>query len=271
MIVIENSNIIENLVTDFRNIGINITNNVINKISSDVDIQNSNIEKFIVNKWTQVKNKYVFIVNFDDTVVAIYNKTKFDYNPGNIKLSDVASDEYRCYELINNRGSIRGKQADRRSSRDGYIDTKYDDVSGLSNIPSSQRYVYRRDFDPQENKKYYSLLLQQNRLSQYESILNNGYDIVTDLIMHRRKEQTIGKRTVYNDWIQKLTKQIQKIELLLDGIHKNVDPDIDKVKKELKSLDRIRNDAIRLIQTEDDTIKRFGRTPARPPVKATRR
>ena len=39
---------------------------------------------------------------------------------------------------------------------------------------------------------------------------------IEDMIIHRRKEQTVGKKAVYTDWINKLTSKINVAELKMD-------------------------------------------------------
>ena len=91
-----------------------------------------------------------------------------------------------------------------------------------------------------------------------------------DLIAHRRAEQTVGKKAVYTNWIKKLASSIESAELLMDALDKNVNPDIPKLLRSLKSLERVTTDAYKFIGYEDDAIKTWGYTKQRKPVKIER-
>ncbi len=257
----------ENAFTDLKKNQVYIPKEVAYNISMDVDIQNSNSEPLYIEKWQDIRGKYVFIVS-KNILIATYNKDKFDYNPNNIKVSSVIN--YDCYQLVNNSGSIINKHNNRISSRSDYIDTEKDDLSKLNNVPKSTRYINKNDWDPTINQKYYMLKLQQNKLSVYSEILDKAFDLCKTLSEYRKKEQTRGKKLVYTDWYRKISDQVYKVEVILDAIDKNMNPDINKLKKELAKLQNITKTAEEFLDTEDDSISIFGRTKERPHANVTR-
>ena len=161
------------------------------------------------------------------------------------------------------------KITDRQSNRSGYVDLSTDNVS-YNKPPKSTRYVFDKDWNPEVNKEYYIKLLHQNRLGRYAQQLDYAYTIMEDLISHRRKEQTVGKRAVYTNWIKKLASSIESAEILMDALDKNVNPDIPKLLKSLKSLEKVTKDAYKFIGYEDDAIKVWGYAKQRPHAKIER-
>lgn len=256
----------ENLVTDLKSAGINISKNVIDAIPYDIDIQNSNVQPLDITKWQDMKGKFVFITDDNNNVVAIYAVDRFVYNPKKLKNSDVT--DYNCWEVINNKGSVQSTRDVRAKNRKGYVDlTK---PNNYNKPPKSTRYVFDKDWNADVNREYYTKLLHQNKLGRYASQLDYTYTIMQDLITHRYKEQTVGKRGVYTNWIKKLATQIETAETLMDALDKNVNVDIPKLLKSLNTLEKTTKDAAKFIGYEDDAIATFGYTKQRPHVKIER-
>lgn len=260
----------ENIVSDLKTYGIIIPKKVLNNISFDVDIQNANVEPLTLNRWQDIKNKYVLIANnSSDEIIAIYNKDKFDYNPNKLKVSELTdNDLYSCYN-VTNISSIMRKHNDRLALKKDYVDLQTTDTS-YNKPPKSTRYVFDKDWNPERNKEYYTKLLQQNKLGQYSDYLEYVYTVMEDLIEHRRKEQTTGKKLVYSNYIKKLASQIETAETEMDALDKNVNIDINKLKKSLTSLSNTAKLAAKFIGTEDDAIKVWGYAKQRPHVKIER-
>lgn len=256
----------ENLVTDLKSAGINISKSAIDSISYDIDIQNSNIQSLNITKWQDMKGRFVLISNSDNNVIAIYNKDRFDYNPNKLKNSDIIN--YECWEVINNMGSVVDKRNSRIQSRLGYTDLSKSNK--YNKPPKSTRYVLDRDWNINASREYYTKLLHQNRLGKYAERLDYTYTIMQELITHRYKEQTVGKKGVYTNWIKKLASQIEVAETLMDALDKNINPDIPKLLKGLNSLEKVTNDAKAFLGYEDDTIATFGYTKQRPHAKIER-
>ena len=256
----------ENLVTDLRNLGIKISQKAINSIPYDIDIQNSNIQKINISKYQDIKGIFTLLVD-NNEVIAIYNKDRFAYNPNRLKMSDVVN--YDIYEVINNKGSVNDLRNQRQLSRQGYTDLRTSNTS-YNKPPKSVRYVLDRDWNAEASKEYYTKLLHQNRLGKYAEQLEYAYTVIEDMIIHRRKEQTVGKKAVYTDWINKLTSKINAAELQMDALDKNVNVDIPKLIKSLNTLDKIVKDASKFIGYEDDAIATFGYTKQRPHAKINR-
>lgn len=252
----------ENLVTDLKNFGIHISRNAINSIPYDIDIQGSNVQELNINKWQDIKGKFVLISDTDNNVVAIYNLSKFDYNPNKLKVSDVVN--YMCWEVVNNPGSVTDKRDSRAKSRQGYVDLNR--PNNYNKPPKSVRYVLDKDWNAEINRDYYTKILHQNKLGRYAEQLDYTYTIMQDLIQHRHKEQTVGKRGVYTNWIKKLASQIETAETLMDALDKNVNPDIPKLLKSLRTLESTTKQAMDFISYEDDAISTFGYTKQRPHV-----
>lgn len=256
----------ENLVTDLKNSGIKISQKVINSIPYDIDIQNSNVQKINISKYQDLKGKFT-LLTADNEVIAIYNNDRFAYNPKKLKMSDVIN--YDIYEVINNKGSVNDLRNQRQLSRQGYTDLRNTD-NIYNKPPKSVRYVLDKDWNVEASKEYYIKLLHQNRLGQYADRLEYAYTVIEDMIQHRRKEKTVGKKAVYTDWINKLTGKINTAELQMDALDKNVNIDIPKLIKSLNALDKIVKDASKFIGYEDDAIATFGYTKQRPHVKINR-
>ena len=256
----------ENLVTDLRNSGIKISPKAINSIPYDIDIQNSNIQKINISKYQDIKGIFTLLVD-NNEVIAIYDRDRFVYNPNKLKMSDVVN--YDIYEVINNKGSVNDLRNQRQLSRQGYTDLRTSNTS-YNKPPKSVRYVLDRDWNAEASKEYYTKLLHQNRLGKYAEQLEYAYTVIEDMIMHRRKEQTVGKKAVYTDWINKLTCKINAAELQMDALDKNVNIDIPKLIKSLNTLDKVVKDASKFIGYEDDAIATFGYTKQRPHAKIER-
>lgn len=254
---------IENIVTDLKSYKVTVPQDIIKNISYDIDIQNSNVQPIELNKWTDIKKKFVLIAdNNTNNIIAIYNKDKFDYNPKKIKTTNLTDDIYTCYEVINNKGSVMSKRNTRLQSRQGYTDLQSTETS-YNKPPKSTRYVFDRDWNPEINKEYYTKLLHQNKLSKYADQLEYTYTIMEKLIEYRRQENTVGKKGVYTNWIKKLATQIETAETLMDALDKNINVDIPKLLKSLKTLDTTTKQASQFIDYEDETISSFGRAAKR--------
>ena len=91
----------------------------------------------------------------EEVVSAIYNKSKFDYNPNKIKVSDLLTDEYHCYEVVDNKGSILSKQKERRDARAGLVKTSESDIPKRS---TQRMYSMEKDWNPEINPSKLSAL-----------------------------------------------------------------------------------------------------------------
>ena len=252
----------ENIITDLRKQGVVLSKDAFNTLNTFIDIQNSTVSPLTISNWRDTKGKTI-LVSDSGNVVAVYDNDKFIYNPNKLKVSNLT--DYDLFEITVGMLNVQKRREQRRDYKSGLVSPK---DSEIPNLPKSSSLVWLKDFDPEVNKRYYTKLLRQNNLSKYTSILDNAYDIVSNLIIHRKAETTIGKRTVYNDMINKLVGQIRKIEDLINGIDKDFnDESFDSIGKEMKKLSRIVKDAQDLIKTEDDTIRRFGQPKTRPHTK----
>ena len=256
----------ENIVTDLKSFGINISRDIISSISAEgIDVQNSHIQVLNVGKWQDAKNKIILVANDSNDVIAIYNKDRFIYNPEKIKVSDLT--DYFCYEVISSQDDIEGKRKGRADSRKGLVDLKSDDISSYNKPPKSIRYALSGDYDVSVNRDYYTTLLHQNKLSQYASQLDSAYDTIEGLISFRRRERTTGKKGVYTNWIKKLATNIENAENQIRGLDKNFNADITKLTKTLKTLSNTVKDAEHFMEVEKSVV---GKTKKREPVKPTR-
>ena len=267
---LDNEIIDENIVSDLKSNDIHISPKVLKNISLDVDIQSANIVPLSVQKWQELKNKYVLIANnATNDIIAIYNKDKFDYNPDKLKVSElIDKDLYSCFE-VTNISSIRQKHNDRIALKQDYVDLQNSNTE-YNKPPKSTRYVFDRDWNPERNKAYYTKLLQQNKLGEYSRYLEEVYDVIENLIDHRRKEKTTGKKLVYSNYIKKLASQIESLETEMDALDKNVNINLDNLKRNLKSLSNSTDLAKEFLKTEDDAIKVWGRAKQRPHRKIER-
>lgn len=256
----------ENIVTDLKSFGINLSRDVINAISAEgIDIQNSNIQVLDINRWQDAKNKIVLVADDTNKVIAIYNKDRFIYNPNRIKVSDLS--EYFCYEVIALQGDITDKRKQRTDSRKGLVDLKSDDISTYNKPPKSIRYALNADYDVSVNRDYYTTLLYQNKLDKYASQLDSAYDTIEGLISFRRRERTTGKKGVYTNWIKKLATNIENAENQIRGLDKNFNADITKLTKTLKTLANTVKDAEHFMEVEKSVV---GKTKKRDSIKPTR-
>lgn len=252
----------ENIITDLRKQGITLSKEVFDKLNEYIDIQNSTVSPLTISNYRDAKGKTI-LVSDGENVIAIYNNDKFVYNPNKLKVSNLQ--DYDLFEIAVGMLNVQKRREQRRYYKSGLVSPK---DSTIPNMPKSSSLVWLKNFDPETNRRYYTKLLKQNNLGKYTSVLDSAYDIVANLIVHRKEETTIGKRTVYNDMINKLVTQIRKIEDLINSVDKDFnDDDFDKLEKEMKKLHRVIIDAKDLIRTEDDTIRRFGHPKTRPYTK----
>ena len=267
---LDNDIIDENIVSDLNSNDIHISPKVLKNISLDVDIQSANVVPLNIQKWQELKNKYILIANnATNEIIAIYNKDKFDYNPDKLKVSELTDkDLYSCFE-VTNISSIRQKHNDRIALKQDYVDLQNSN-NEYNKPPKSTRYVFDRDWNPERNKAYYTKLLQQNKLGEYSRYLEEVYDVIENLIDHRRKEKTTGKKLVYSNYIKKLASQIESLETEMDALDKNVNINLDKLKRNLKSLSNSTDLAKEFLRTEDDAIKVWGYPKQRPHRKIER-
>lgn len=255
----------ENIITDLRKQGVTLSKEVFDKLNEYMDIQNSTVSPLTISNYRDAKGKTI-LVSDGGNVIAVYDNDKFVYNPNKLKVSNLQ--DYNLFEIAVGMLNVQKRREQRRDYKSGLVSPK---DSTIPNMPKSSSLVWLKDFDPETNRRYYTKLLRQNNLGKYTSVLDSAYDIVTNLITHRKAETTIGKRTVYNDMINKLVGQIRKIEDLINGIDKDFsDSAFDSIEKEMKKLSRIVKDAQDLIKTEDDTIRRFGHPKTRPHTKIER-
>ena len=267
---LDNDIIDENIVSDLKSNDIRISPKVLKNISLDVDIQSANVVPLNIQKWQELKNKYILIANnATNDIIAIYNKDKFDYNPDKLKVNELTDkDLYSCFE-VTNISSIRQKHNDRIALKQDYVDLQNSN-NEYNKPPKSTRYVFDRDWNPERNKAYYTKLLQQNKLGEYSRYLEEVYDVIENLIDHRRKEKTTGKKLVYSNYIKKLASQIESLETEMDALDKNVNINLDKLKRNLKSLSNSTDLAKEFLRTEDDAIKVWGYPKQRPHRKIER-
>lgn len=252
----------ENIITDLRHNGINIPKSAFDILNQFVDIQNSTVGRVDISRWQDVKNTLDLVVDNGD-IIAVYDTDRFIYNPNKINISDITN--YDNYSINVQGTNVVKRREQRKYDLTGLSRTK---DSSISNVPKSTSLIWTKDWDSEVNRRYYFKLLRQNNLSKYTKDLDIAYDLVTDLINHRKEETTIGKRTVYNDMINKLVTQIRKIEDLINSVDKDFnDDDFNKLEKEMKKLPRVIVDAKDLIRTEDNTIRRFGHPKIRPHTK----
>lgn len=242
----------ENIITDLRRNGINITQDMSDAINEFADIQNSFVHKLDIDKWQDVKGKTVLFVN-NGEIEAVYGDERFMYNPGNVKVSQAP--EFDIYEVEVLGTNVQNRRQERRDYLKGLTKAK---DSSFSNVPKSTTYIWSKDWDPEVNKIYYSKLLQRNHLGRYASQLEDAYDVVKELI-DQRKERLTGKRTEYDRMITNISRQIGKIEDEMIAAERDFEFDVDKLKKEMSKLPNLVNTAREFIKTEEDEYKHWGK------------
>lgn len=242
----------ENIITDLRRNGINITKDMFDAINEFADIQNSFVHKLDIDKWQDVKGKTVLFVN-NGEIEAVYGGGRFMYNPGKVKVSQAP--EFDIYEVEVLGTNVQNRRQERRDYLKGLTKTKN---SSFSNVPKSTTYIWSKDWDPEVNKVYYSKLLQRNHLGKYASQLEDAYDVVKELI-DQRKERLTGKRTEYDRMITNISRQIGKIEDEMIAAERDFEFDADKLKKEMSKLPNLVNTAREFIKTEEDEYKHWGK------------
>ena len=242
----------ENIVTDLRRNGINITQDMFDAINEFADIQNSFVHKLDIDKWQDVKGKTVLFVN-NGEIEAVYGDGRFMYNPGKVKVSQAP--EFDIYEVEVLGTNVQNRRQERRDYLKGLTKTK---DSTFSNVPKSTTYIWSKDWDPEVNKVYYSKLLQRNHLGKYASQLEDAHDVVKELI-DQRKERLTGKRTEYDRMITNISRQIGKIEDEMIAAERDFEFDVDKLKKEMSKLPNLVNTAKEFIKTDEDEYKHWGK------------
>ena len=242
----------ENIITDLRRNGINITQDMFDVINEFADIQNSFVHKLDIDKWQDVKGKTVLFVN-NGEIEAVYGDGRFMYNPGKVKVSQAP--EFDIYEVEVLGTNVQNRRQERRDYLKGLTKTK---DSTFSNVPKSTTYIWSKDWDPEVNKVYYSKLLQRNHLGKYALQLEDAYDVVKELI-DQRKERLTGKRTEYDRMITNISRQIGKIEDEMIAAERDFEFDVDKLKKEMSKLPNLVNTAKEFIKTEEDEYKHWGK------------
>ncbi|MBO7210530.1 MAG: hypothetical protein J6V44_05950 [Methanobrevibacter sp.] len=242
----------ENIITDLRRNGINITQDMFDAINEFADIQNSFVHKLDIDKWQDVKGKTVLFVN-NGEIEAVYGDGRFMYNPRKVKVSQAP--EFDIYEVEVLGTNVQNRRQERRDYLKGLTKTK---DSSFSNVPKSTTYIWSKDWDPEVNKIYYSKLLQRNHLGRYASQLEDAYDVVKELIDQRR-ERLAGKRTEYDRMITNISRQIGKIEDEMIAAERDFEFDVDKLKKEMSKLPNLVNIAREFIKTEEDEYKHWGK------------
>lgn len=242
----------ENIITDLRRNGINITQDMFDAINEFADIQNSFVHKLDIDKWQDVKGKTVLFVN-NGEIEAVYGDGRFMYNPGKVKVSQAP--EFDIYEVEVLGTNVQNRRQERRDYLKGLTKTK---DSFFLNVPKSTTYIWSKDWDPEVNKVYYSKLLQRNHLGRYASQLEDAYDVVKELI-DQRKERLTGKRTEYDRMITNISRQIGKIEDEMIAAERDFEFDVNKLKKEMSKLPNLVNTAREFIKTEEDEYKHWGK------------
>ena len=242
----------ENVITDLRKNGINITKEMFDAINEYVDIQNSFVNKLDIDRWQDIKDKDVLFVDNGD-IVAVYGNNRFMFNPGKVKVSQAP--DYDIYEIQVLGTNVQNRRQERRDYLKGLERTK---DSKFSNVPKSTTYIWSKDWDPEVNKIYYSKLLQRNHLGKYAAQLEDAYDVVKELI-DQRKDRLTGKRTEYDRMITNISKQIGKIEDEMIAAERDFSFDVNKLQKELSKLPNLVNVAREFIKTEEDEYKHWGK------------
>jgi hypothetical protein len=242
----------ENIITDLRKDGINISKEMFDAMNEFADIQNSFAHKLDIDRWQDVKGKTVLFVN-NGNIEALYGDGRFMYNPGKVKVSQAP--EFDIYEVEVLGTNVQKRRQERRDYLKGLTKTK---DSTFSNVPKSTTYIWSKDWDPEVNKVYYSKLLQRNHLGKYASELEAAYDVVKELI-DQRKERLTGKRTEYDRMITNISKQIGKIEDEMIAAERDFNFDVDKLKKEMSKLPHYVQLAKDFIKQENDEYKHWGK------------
>ena len=247
----------ENVITDLRHNGIDITKTIFDMMNEFVDLQNSYITKLSPDVSTKLGDKTV-LVGEGKNIVAVYTNGKFMWNPNKLRLKDLP--EYDVYEVVMQGTHVQNRREERRDYLKGLTPTK---DATYSNVPKSTTYIWDKDWNPETNKVYYTKLLQRNHLGRYAQDLNDAYDIVKQLIDQRRDRLT-GKRTEYDRMITDISKQIGKIEDEMIAAERDFSFDPTKLKKEMSKLPGLVDRAKMFIRSEEQEYKRFGK---RKPIK----
>lgn len=244
--------IIENIITDMRRNGINITDQVFDMINEFIDIENSYITKITpaINK--KLGEKTLLVVDSGD-IIAVYNRGKFMYNPDKIKVGEFH--DYDVYEITIQGTHVQNRREERRDNRFGLVPTK---DAPYSNTPRSSQYIYGKDWDPEVNKVYYTKLLAQKHLGKYAQQLEDSYEVVKRLI-DQRKERLTGKRSEYDRMITDISKQIMKIEDEMVATERDFSFDDTKLKKELSKLPGMIKKAELFLRSEEYEFKHSGK------------
>lgn len=242
----------ENVITDLRHNGINITKTVFDMMNEFVDLQNSYITKLSPDSSTKLGDKTV-LVGEGKNIVAVYANGRFMWNPNKLRLKDLP--EYDVYEIVMQGTHVQNRRQERRDQLKGLTPTK---DSKYLNVPRSTTYIWDKDWNPETNKVYYTKLLQRNHLGRYAEDLNNAYDIVKKLIDQRRERLT-GKRTEYDRMITEISKQVGKIEDEMIAAERDFSFDPSKLKKEISKLPNLVSKAEMFIKSEEQEYKHWGK------------
>lgn len=242
----------ENVITDLRHNGIDITKTVFDMMNEFVDLQNSYITKLSPNVSTKLGDKTV-LVGEGKNIVAVYTNGKFMWNPNKLRLKDLP--EYDVYEVFIQGTHVQNRREERRDYLKGLTPTR---DAKYSNVPKSTTYIWDKDWNPETNKNYYVKLLQRNHLGKYTQDLNDAYDIVKQLIDQRRDRLT-GKRTEYDRMITDISKQIGKIEDEMIAAERDFSFDPTKLKKEMSKLPNLISKAEMFIKSEEQEYKHWGK------------
>ena len=247
----------ENIFTDLKKNGIQLTGDMFDAINEFVDIQNSSATQIYPDSWRDIKDKTVLLTS-DGEIKAVYSDGRFMFNPDKIKISNATN--YDVYEINVAGVDVQRRRDQRRYARQGLVTPSEVDYS---KVPKSTQYIWDKDWDPEVNREYYAKLLQRKHLGQYADKLSEAYDVIIELI-NQRKDRPAGKRMQYNDFIFRLSTQIKKIEELIVGAEISDTFDADAIKKQVAKLPAIIDKAEEFMGFEAAEYSRFGRRRPEP-------
>lgn len=244
--------VVENVISDFRRYGIQYDQKLFDTMNEFIDLENSYITKMDLDKWQDVRDKVVLIVD-NSQIIAAYGDNHFMYNPKKIKIGQAPM--YDVYEVTVQGTHVQNRRQERRDYRKGLSPTK---GSRFANAPTSSVYLWDKDWDPEVNKVYYMKKLAQRHVPKYRGLVNDAYDIMIKL-MNQRKERLTGKQSEYTRIVSNLFKQISAVEDEIVATERNFNMNPEKLEKEIKKLAPLVKTATGLYDSEEYEYKRSGK------------
>ena len=236
----------ENVISDIRKIGLNVSRDIIDKINETINLQDSELHKVDTFNSRTARDSSFLVADGSDVIV-YYTRGKFEYNPKKLKLKDF--EMYDVYEIESGGVSVTSRRRQRMDDLTGMISTK-----DKENLPASTNYVYSKNYDPQVNRDYYVKVLQQNKLPEYIKDVQGGYDTIKTLIDEMRDWATNpGKKDQYNKHITALLNKLRSLEQTMVQVRNNYMYTVDvadELVKRVNAVKRVTSDANKFLAQE---------------------